>query len=173
MGGKIKITGNFEFSRGCRNRCAYCCNYGIRQFYKKNYLRKKDVSRFIEEIIWREEKRDKRLYGPEKIKRIEFKVAPIKEEFSLRKTPSALEILRRGTFSPSSIDTYLNCPARFYFRYCLGLKEKEEISEELAATSIEMLVNAIMASKEIFDEIRKKNMPWYKRYQMEILLALI
>lgn len=53
------------------------------------------------------------------------------------------------------------------------LSEKRmEISEELAATAIEMLVNAIMASKEIFDEIRKKNMPWYKRYQMEILLAI-
>ena len=53
------------------------------------------------------------------------------------------------------------------------LSEKRmEISEELAATAIEMLVNAIMASKEIFDEIRKKNMPWYNRYKMEILLAI-
>lgn len=50
--------------------------------------------------------------------------------------------------------------------------KRMEISEELAATAIEMLVNAIMASKEIFDEIRKKNMPWYQRYQMEILLAI-
>ncbi len=51
-------------------------------------------------------------------------------------------------------------------------EKRMEISEELAATAIEMLVNAIMASKEIFDEIRKKNMPWYKRYQMELLLVI-
>ena len=51
-------------------------------------------------------------------------------------------------------------------------EKRMEISEELAATAIEMLVNAIMASKEMFDEIRKKNMPWYQRYQMEILLLI-
>jgi len=69
--------------------------------------------------------------------------------------------------------------AETYKEQYKDLAEKRmEISEELAATAIEMLVNAIMASKEMFDEIRKKNMPWYQRYQMEILaivavLALI
>jgi hypothetical protein len=51
-------------------------------------------------------------------------------------------------------------------------EKRMEISEEIAATAIEMLVNAIMASKEMFDEIRKKNMPWYQRYQWEILIGL-
>ena len=50
--------------------------------------------------------------------------------------------------------------------------KRMEISEELAATSVEMLVNAIMASKEIFDEIRRKQMPWYQRYQTELLLLI-
>ena len=50
--------------------------------------------------------------------------------------------------------------------------KRMEISEEIAATSIEMLVNAIMASKEMFDDIRKKNMPWHQRYQSEILIGV-
>jgi len=63
--------------------------------------------------------------------------------------------------------------AEVYEESYKDLSEKRmEISEELAATAIEMLVNAIMASKEIFDEIRKKNMPWYKQYQMELLLLI-
>jgi hypothetical protein len=63
--------------------------------------------------------------------------------------------------------------AEIYEESYKELAEKRmEISEELAATAIEMLVNAIMASKEIFDEIRKKNMPWYKRYMTELLLLI-
>jgi hypothetical protein len=50
--------------------------------------------------------------------------------------------------------------------------KRMEISQEIAATAIEMLVNAIMASKEMFDEIRKKNMPWWQRYQTEMLIAV-
>lgn len=44
-----------------------------------------------------------------------------------------------------------------------------EMSEELTATALEQLVQGIMSSKEIFDDIRKKQMPWYQRYQNEIL----
>lgn len=44
-----------------------------------------------------------------------------------------------------------------------------EMSEELTATALEQLVQGIMSSKEIFDDIRKKQMPWYERYQNELL----
>ncbi|MFH1678421.1 MAG: PD-(D/E)XK nuclease family protein [Candidatus Omnitrophota bacterium] len=93
-------------------------------------------SRFIEEIIWQEEKRNGKLYAPERIKRIEFRVVPDKQGFSLKKTPQALKILKRAFFSPTSLDKYLHCPAQFYFRYCLGLEEKEDIPEELEAADI-------------------------------------
>lgn len=46
-----------------------------------------------------------------------------------------------------------------------------EMSEELTATALEQLVQGIMSSKEIFDDIRKKQMPWYERYQDKILLV--
>lgn len=35
------------------------------------------------------------------------------------------------TISPSALNTYLECPLRFYFRYIAGIEEKEEIAEEL------------------------------------------
>jgi len=101
-------------------------------------------SRFVEEIIWQEEKKTRRLYTAEKIKRIDFKVAPTKEGFSLRKTPSTLRILKNYVLSPTSLDTYANCPARFYFRYCLGLKEKEEISEEFEAQDLGSFLHCLL-----------------------------
>jgi RecB family exonuclease len=35
--------------------------------------------------------------------------------------------------SPSAISTYLHCPLKFYFSYVAGLKEKEEVEDEMDA----------------------------------------
>ncbi|MGL5683406.1 MAG: PD-(D/E)XK nuclease family protein [Marinifilaceae bacterium] len=39
----------------------------------------------------------------------------------------------KSSFSPSALNTYMECPLRFYFKYIAGVKEPEEISEELDA----------------------------------------
>ncbi len=101
-------------------------------------------SRFIEEAIWQQEKASGRLHDPEEIRHIEFKAAVIKEKFCLRKTPEVLRILKKIIFSPTSLDTYLNCPAQFYFRYCLGLKEKEQILEEFEASDIGNFLHSLL-----------------------------
>ena len=113
-------------------------------FYRTCSRNNESRSRFIEEIIWQEEKKNRKLYDLEKIKRIEFKIVPNKEVFSVRKTPEVIEILKRSTFSPTGMDTYLNCPSKFYFRYCLGLEEKEDISEELEASDIGNLLHHLL-----------------------------
>lgn len=33
--------------------------------------------------------------------------------------------------SPSALNTYLDCPVKFYFKYVAGIKEKDQIAEEL------------------------------------------
>ena len=113
-------------------------------FYQACSRNNQSRSRFIEEIIWQQEKKNRKLYTPDKIKHIEFRVTPTKETFSFKKTPKTLVILKKRAFSPTSIDTYLNCPARFYFRYCLGLKEKEDISEELEASDIGNFLHSLL-----------------------------
>ena len=35
------------------------------------------------------------------------------------------------TLSPSALNAYIDCPLKFYFKYVAGIKEKEEITEEL------------------------------------------
>ncbi len=105
---------------------------------------KESRSRFIEEIIWNEEKRSKKLYSLEKIKQVAFKIMPTKQGFSLSKTPQTLKILKENVFSPTSLDTYLHCPAQFYFRYCLGLREKEEITEGLEASDIGNFLHCLL-----------------------------
>ncbi|NBC83424.1 MAG: hypothetical protein GVY19_08580 [Bacteroidetes bacterium] len=58
---------------------------------------------------------------------------------AIKKTPEIQEKLMQYTqsgnkyLSPSALNTYLDCSIKFYYRYMLGLKEAEEITEEIDA----------------------------------------
>lgn len=67
---------------------------------------------------------------------------------TVEKTPEALERLRflgaeRG-FSPSAMHAYLSCSLRFYYRYVLGLKEKEEMEQSMAANTFGKVLHRSM-----------------------------
>lgn len=55
----------------------------------------------------------------------------------IEKTPRVLNKLyqygesEEHTLSPSALNTYIDCPLKFYFKYPAGIKEKEDIAEEL------------------------------------------
>ena len=67
--------------------------------------------------------------------------------FQVEKTPEVLAKLRRrfcpqpplpqgsgtrvGLLTPSSLNTYINCPLQFYFHYVAGLKSEDEVTEEI------------------------------------------
>lgn len=50
----------------------------------------------------------------------------------------------RRKLSASALKTYLNCRLQFYFRYIAGLKEKEEVSEELDAADFGNILHHVM-----------------------------
>ncbi len=52
MGGKIYIAGTFEMNRGCLYDCAFCCNKGLQEIYKKYgcYYREKKIDILMNEI---------------------------------------------------------------------------------------------------------------------------
>lgn len=62
---------------------------------------------------------------------------PNPQSIEVPKTADILESLdsyavsEERLLSPSALNTYLECPLRFYFKYIAGIKEKEEIAEEL------------------------------------------
>jgi ATP-dependent helicase/nuclease subunit B len=61
------------------------------------------------------------------------------------KTPADVGTLREMEFSAQSLDTYLACPLRFYYRYVLHLSDREDLTEELDAADVGKLVHAILA----------------------------
>lgn len=49
MGGKIRITGEIEFTRGCPFKCTYCCNELYNRMFPYRNYRERSVERFMQE----------------------------------------------------------------------------------------------------------------------------
>lgn len=49
----------------------------------------------------------------------------------IEKTDEDVEFMKKMTFSASSIEKYLSCPAKFYYTYVKRLKVETEVSESL------------------------------------------
>jgi len=98
-------------------------------------------SPFVERLAWDLERRGERPAGKEVHLRVDFSQA---EPGPASKTPELVSALRAREFSPSAIDTYLACGLRFYYRYGLGLDERDEIAEEVDQRDIGTVVHEVL-----------------------------
>jgi hypothetical protein len=51
-------------------------------------------------------------------------------------TGKMLEIMTTSGLSPSALNTYINCPLQYYFRYIAGLREQDDMEENMEAATI-------------------------------------
>ena len=91
-------------------------------------------SRFIEEIIWDEEKKAKKL-DIKNINILSFKTDILQKssyDFEIKKNKPILEIIDNifKKLSVTAIDTYINCPVQFYYKYIAGLSEADTIKTD-------------------------------------------
>lgn len=100
-------------------------------------------SRFLEQIIWKMEKKEGKLFKEEEGRHFNIIVSK-KEDLIIEKTEDILKILKEKIYSPSSIDNYLSCPLKFYFENLLNLKEKEELEEDFDALKVGTIIHKIM-----------------------------
>lgn len=115
----------------------------VHLFYVENS--EKERSRFVERLLWEIQKEDKRLDERDYVKPIQYLVTlQGKKPRPLNKSDEMIKFLKDFTFSASSLDTYLYCPLVFYYKYVLGLKEREEVSDELEREEIGTLVHRIL-----------------------------
>lgn len=119
----------------------------VHLFYTETQEGRKEKSRFVEKLLWRFEQRQK-TYSPDLfVSDVRYRLNltnPVPSD--VKKTPAMVEMLRtEHRFSTSQLDTYLKCPLKFYYGTVLGLKEREEISEDVDAMEIGSLVHTILA----------------------------
>ena len=101
-----------------------------------NGINANEVSRFISQL---------RYESGLKLKDSHFQnnIAPQESSsITIEKTDQAMETLKmfqsdnKRKLSPSALNTYIDCPIKFYFKYIVKLKETEELTEEIDARLI-------------------------------------
>lgn len=103
----------------------------------------KEKSRFIEEIIWKKQKEAGKL-DVFQIPRATFGVKASVRRKMVAKEKAHVDFLNHFSFSPSSVNTYLHCPLRFFYQYVLGLKEKEDLWDEPEARDVGIFIHALL-----------------------------
>lgn len=96
----------------------------------------KQRSRFVEECLWRREKKAGHLIGPgdEGFGAAGFPAVapPVRDGAPLPRTEAIdarMDRLLARPLSPTLLDAYMRCPARFCRQYLFGLWEKEDVPE--------------------------------------------
>lgn len=89
----------------------------------------KEKSRFIEELVWQRQK-EARSLDALPVLGARFGAVPAAEKGRQTKTAEMAAYLRTARYSATKLNMYLECPMRFYFRYILGLEEKEDLLDE-------------------------------------------
>ena len=103
----------------------------------------KEKSRFIEELVWEQEKNSKTLNPiPVVHPGFEVKVKPYSKEAA--KTPAMIEFLKSLRYSASSVNMYLRNPYEFYQNYVLGLREKEDLLDEPENRQVGIFVHGLL-----------------------------
>ncbi len=76
------------------------------------------------------------------------------KEIVIQKNENILQklegILTTSGLSPSALNTYINCSLQYYFRYIAGLREEEDMEENMQAATIGSAVHH--ALEKIFEE---------------------
>ena len=96
---------------------------------------KKKKSRFVEELLWNEEKRLGRLIkgndGPLEVLAASVSPLPVREA-GIAVSPAIRELvdtLLQGPVSASLLDSYIRCPLRFFYERVARIAPAEEIAE--------------------------------------------
>lgn len=100
---------------------------------------------------------------------------PIVIEKTENVTEKLQRILTTSGLSPSALNTYINCPLQYYFRYIAGLREEDDMEESPEASTIGSAVHH--ALEKIYEPLNGKTVTpffleaaWKNRERIEQLV---
>ncbi len=102
-------------------------------------------SRFVEQMIWERQKTSGQEDTVATARTLQYLLSlanPIPG--AVAKLPGAISAIERMQLSASSLDAYLHCPLKFYYRYILRLREQAAISGEIEHMEIGTAVHEIL-----------------------------
>jgi len=105
--------------------------------------RDKERSRFVEELIWEEQKKRGNMAGVPVV-RSSFHVSVKPSKRVVVKTPEMITFLKSHVYSASSINMYMRNPMEFYTNYVLGLREQEDLLDEPEARQVGTFIHELL-----------------------------
>ncbi|MFO8052492.1 MAG: PD-(D/E)XK nuclease family protein, partial [Candidatus Omnitrophota bacterium] len=102
-----------------------------------------EKSRFVENIIWQKQKKEKKI-NLGSVPQLSFSLSFPRLGQPIKKNPQIIEFLKNSTYSASRINTYLECPLQFYYKYVLGLSEKKDLLEGVEDSQIGTFIHELL-----------------------------
>lgn len=104
-----------------------------------------DKSRFVEQLLWKRQKRDGIHLSDSYVRTVHYQVKLANDTVrSILKSDDVLAVMDGFTYSASAFDTYLQCPIQFYYRYIMRLQEKEDATEDIDSQEIGKFVHEVL-----------------------------
>ncbi len=107
---------------------------------------KKERSRFVEQLLWEKQKREKITDTKNYLNTVQYKIG-LKNSVpsDIMKTGSMIGFLREFTYSASALDAYLRCQLQFYYSYVLRVDKKEAVSGDIEREDIGKFVHQVLS----------------------------
>lgn len=134
----------------------------VHLIYEEN--QEKSKSRFIEELLWRKQKQSNKLEVIPVAKGA-FNLKITQGKVSIKKTKEMIVFLKKEIYSPSRINTYLNCPWQFYYQYILGFAAQDDLLTEPQARHIGTFIHELI--EEGFKKFLNKKPVIDKKFRKE------
>ena len=115
----------------------------------------KQRSRYIEQLIWNEEKTKRSLNAitiDKSIYKINLKLQDALPE--IQKTENVIRLLMMKTYSSTAIDDYIRCPVLFYYGHILNFEQKRGLSEDIDVMDRGNIIHHILS--DTFKNFREK-----------------
>ena len=140
------------------------CAKDVHLVYSADQIHEK--SRFIEELLWAKQKEEGALKSFP-TKRARFALETDISKKVITKTPEMVLQLKEATYSASRLNVYLGCPMQFYYKYVLGLKEKDDLLESPEATHIGKFIHEVLEDsfKRFINKKPKFDKIFYSSFQ--------
>lgn len=113
---------------------------------KVDQLQGGERSRFIEQLLHEMPNKNSAItinhhvVAPDLLEERETVVSIEKNQEIISKVENHL----KNGFSPSALNTYLSCPLDYYYKYILGLKEKEDLEEKIEDSTFGTIIHNVL-----------------------------
>ncbi len=105
----------------------------------------KERSRIVERLVWERQRKARSITEGERKDAVRYRVSLVAQRPEpISKTDALIGALRRRRYSATALDAYLRCPLRFYYSSVLGLRERDDVSDDIDAPELGLFVHAIL-----------------------------